>query len=656
MKRFTGLLSIIAILALVISCSDTELSLEPDVQQQGQAIVRSGNDGLPGLVMVKFAPGFNGEFQIEESAAGTTQMISGMNDFNKKAERIGITRMERVFPHAGKFEERSRRAGLHLWYAIEFDESIPVHRAMAELASVKEIAVVEPAVEAVRDNSSSNAFLPYTQGYPRPECDFTDPRLGEQWHYYNDGTVISTAVEGADARVLQGWEIETGKPEVIVCVVDGGIDITHEDLIPNLWINEAELNGTPGVDDDGNGYVDDIYGHNFIQGYSALLADTHGSHVAGTIAAKNNNNTGVAGVAGGDGTPGSGVRVMSAQIFATEKYWERSASSERIAAAIKYGADNGAVISQNSWGTKNATETSQVILEAIKYFIDNAGIDENGVQVGPMKGGLVIFAAGNEETSTRKYPAAEEIVVAVAAFGPDARKAYYSNWGDWVDISAPGGNLYLGTRAGVLSSIGGWDGRRIVSNAYDFFQGTSMACPHVSGVAALLVSRFGVGKPGLTPEDVKKMLYSTTYSIDAYNPDYAGLLGHGAVDAGAALRYSIQPENRPPVVEETIDDEVIEGLNRIRTINLADHFTDPDGDPLTFSTVCSREGIVEVSVSDGVLTYKTKAYGNTRVTITASDPSGEQVSTYFRVSCQMNASILPPVTGNKPGEMLPVAP
>lgn len=653
MKRFTGLFSVITILVLVISCSDIELNPENNQQPETQAVVRSSNDALPGVLLVKFASGFDGEFQIEQSAAGTTRMVSKLTDFNLKAERIGVTKMERVFPDAGKFEERSRRAGLHLWYAVEFNETVAVQQAISELSSGSEIAVVEPAVEAVRDGSGSAAYVPFSLAYPRPECSFDDPRLGEQWHYYNNGTVITTAVAGADARVLQAWEIETGKPEVIVCVVDGGVDITHEDIIPNLWINEAELNGTPGVDDDGNGYADDIHGYNFISGYTALVGDTHGTHVAGTIAAKNNNSTGVAGVAGGDGTPGSGVRIMSAQIFASEKYGDRSATSTRIAAAIKYGADNGAVISQNSWGIDNAVQTPQVILEAIEYFIANAGIDENGAQVGPMKGGLVIFAAGNEETSTRRYPAAEEKVMAVAAFGPDAKKAYYSNWGTWVDISAPGGNLALGTRAAVLSSVGGWDGRRVLSNAYDFFQGTSMACPHVSGVAALLISRFGVGKPGLTPEDVKTMLYSTTYNIDEYNPSYAGLLGCGAVDAGAALKYSMQPENRPPVISGEIDDQVIEGLNRTKSINLADYFSDPDGDPLTFSVVCSREGIADVSVSEGVLSYKTTAYGYTRVTITANDPSGELVSTYFRITCQMKSSTVNPGGGNRPGEMVP---
>lgn len=660
MRKYTGLFSILSMLVVLtllpVSCSETELIPEDEVKPESQAIVRSSANGLSGMVLVKFATDVDGEFQIEKTNAGITRVSSKLTDFNLRAERIGVTKMERVFPNAGKFEERSRRAGLHRWYTVEFNESVALQQAIDELASGSEIALVEPVVEAVRDQSNPATYVPFSLAYPRPECDFDDPNLGQQWHYYNDGTVISTAVEGADARILPAWKIETGRPEVIVCVVDGGIDITHEDIIPNLWINEAELYGTPGVDDDGNGYVDDVYGYNFISGYTSLLADTHGTHVAGTIAATNNNNTGVSGVAGGDGTLNSGVRVMSAQIFASEKYGDRSASSNRIALAIKYGADNGAVISQNSWGNKNASQTPQVIRDAIAYFIENAGMDENGIQVGPMKGGLVIFAAGNEETSTRRYPAAEENVIAVAAFGPDAKKAYYSNWGDWVDISAPGGNLALGTRAGVMSSVGGWDGRRILSNAYDYMQGTSMACPHVSGVAALLVSHFGVGKPGLTPEDVKDMLYSTTYSIDEYNPEYAGLLGCGAVDAEAALKYGMPHENRPPVINGTIADRVIEGLDRVITINLSDYFSDPDGDPLSFSVVCSREGIADVSVTEGVLTYKTTGYGYSRVTITASDPSGESVTTYFRITCQMRSSTVNPGGGNRPGEMVPVAP
>ena len=143
------------------------------------------------------------------------------------------------------------------------------------------------------------------------------------WPAVRDGSVSAHAKKGADCNVKPVWEKYTaGKSNVIVAIVDGGIDITHEDLVDNLYINEKEKNGQPNVDDDGNGFVDDVYGYNFVTADGVVGGkiepddDGHGTHVAGTVGARNNNGKGVAGVAGGDGTAGSGVRLMSCQTFA----------------------------------------------------------------------------------------------------------------------------------------------------------------------------------------------------------------------------------------------------------------------------------------------------------------------------------------------------
>ncbi len=130
---------------------------------------------------------------------------------------------------------------------------------------------------------------------------FNDPRLPEQWHYQNFGNISGT-VAGADINLFPAWEVTTGSPEVVVAIIDGGIDYTHEDLAANMCINEAELNGLPGVDDDGNGFVDDIYGFNFCTNSGEIYPHSHGTHVAGTVGAVNNNGIGVAGVAGGAGS------------------------------------------------------------------------------------------------------------------------------------------------------------------------------------------------------------------------------------------------------------------------------------------------------------------------------------------------------------------
>ena len=210
----------------------------------------------------------------------------------------------------------------------------------------------------------------------------------------------------------------------------------------------------------------------------------HGTHVAGTVAARNNNGKGVAGIAGGDGSADSGVRLLSCQIFRNKD------EQGDAAAAIKYAADNGAVICQNSWGyssTAGVTSMPQLLKEAVDYFIKMAGCDANGNQRpdSPMKGGVVMFAAGNENKEFSAYPACYAPTVSVAAMAWDFSKASYSNYAKWVTITAPGGDQdRFGTEAGVLSTVP----KKKVASGYAYFQGTSMACPHVSGIAALIAS------------------------------------------------------------------------------------------------------------------------------------------------------------------------
>ncbi len=448
-----------------------------------------------------------------------------ISQFNVLLSNINAKKMTRLFPNAGKFEKRTRREGLHLWYVVEFDENMPMNKALSNAKETKGIEIVEsvPTIKLFGANSKQTS-----------SSTFNDPELFKQWHYNNTGEVKYAKV-GADINLFKAWEIETGKPNVIVNIVDGGVDYNHEDLKESFYINEAELNGEAGKDDDNNGFIDDVYGYNFVEN-KGLIEDnnSHATHVAGTVAARNNNGIGVCGVAGGDGTANSGVRIINSQIFKEGQSggWGSSAS------AIKYGADNGAVISQNSWGYANPNSPSHYLYqsdrEAIEYFIKYAGCDNNGNQLpnSPMKGGVLIFAGGNEQSEYLSYPAAYEKVIGVSAMGTDFKKAYYSNWGDWVDIMAPGGEYGNGK---VYSTT--------PNNTYGYIEGTSMACPHVSGVAALVVSKFG--KQGFTNEDLKKRLLTALkdVNIDKENPRYKGKVGRGYLDAYKAL---VENENKKP--------------------------------------------------------------------------------------------------------------
>ena len=174
---------------------------------------------------------------------------------------------------------------------------------------------------------------------------WNDPQMSLQWHYQNFGD-IPYSVAGADINLFDAWKVSTGSPDVVVAIIDGGIDTSHEDLSQNLYVNLAELNGEAGKDDDGNGYVDDIYGFNFCTNEGKIYPHNHGTHVAGTVAAVNNNGIGVAGVAGGDGSVQTGVRLMSCQVFDPRS----GAGQGDFAKALVYACENGASIAQCSWG------------------------------------------------------------------------------------------------------------------------------------------------------------------------------------------------------------------------------------------------------------------------------------------------------------------
>jgi len=393
-------------------------------------------------------------------------------------EALGITGIYRLFPHAGEYEPRTRKEGLHRWYVVKYSSEVPMTKAQKSFEDIKGIDAFEP-VRQIKTN------------------DFND-MSSDLWGLSNPDK------KGFDINVRTVWEnYTTGNQKVIVSVVDSGIDLYHEDLATNCLTS-------------GN--------YNSVDGNSTIVAGDHGTHVAGTIAAVSNNGKGIAGIAGGDSAKGkSGVKLMSCQIFKTAA--DGSTVQGNSAAAIKWGADHGAVISQNSWGyTFDSNGDGELTGEeltnalnarisgsdkaAVDYFIKYAGCDNQGNQLpdSPMKGGIVIFAAGNDNIEMGA-PAEYDKIVAVGSVASDGTKSSFSNYGDWVDICAPGTD--------ILSTI--------PDNQYAFMDGTSMACPHVSGVAALLVSYFG--GPGFTSEMLKeKLLASSNKTIISQTHKIGGLV------------------------------------------------------------------------------------------------------------------------------------
>lgn len=461
---------------------------------------------VPGVLRVKLESEPSADICVASSDGST--VLTGIRTLDVAGTTLRITRMERVFPDAGKYEERTRREGLHLWYNVWYEQAETASNVARQVAVLDGIAAAEP-VYAVQTRALQSTEEQWAAVAPRAGAWlFDDPEVDKQWYLRNPGTA-AWAVEGADVGLTdEVWRQYNGDPSIVVAVVDGGIEVTHPDLADNIWTDE---NGS--------------HGWNFITNSSQLTAYSHATHVAGLIAAVNNNGKGISSIAGGDGTPGSGVRLMSCQIM------NGFSSRANYAAAIKYGADHGAVICQNSWGYENEQETAQTEKDAIDYFIKYAGCDENGDQLpgSPMKGGIVLFATNNHNSESEQdaAPADYEPVVAVAALNPDFTKASYSDYGSYIDISAPGGHFTIN---------GGKIWSTYTNGSYDYLSGASMACPLVSAACALIIQKYGVGQPGFTPERLKDILFGSATDIDAYNPNYIGKLGAGAVNIGKALQ------------------------------------------------------------------------------------------------------------------------
>jgi subtilisin family serine protease len=306
-----------------------------------------------------------------------------------------------------------------------------------------------------------------------------DPFFSQLWGLDNTGQRVNWTSGSPDADIdaREAWSVSTGSPDVVVAVIDTGVDGFHPDLAPNKWVNPGEDCAgcrTNGVDDDGNGYVDDWRGWDFANGDNDPTDDNgHGTHVAGTIAAAGNNGLGVAGVTWSS-------RIMPLKFLGADG----SGTTADAVSAILYARAKGVPILNNSWG---GGEFSQALLDAI--------------QQSDASGELFVAAAGNDFTNTDAepfYPSTYDVpnLVSVGASDQFDRKAWFSNYGTkTVDLSAPGTNIYST-----------WTGA-----SYRFADGTSMAAPHVSGAAALAKAAF----PNASGVGLKALLLRTLDPVPA---------------------------------------------------------------------------------------------------------------------------------------------
>ncbi len=615
-RNFTALL-LCSLLCIATSCSKA-LSEEEQETGDGPIIISEGI-GSP----------VSGELLLQIKASAATKAAgdassarAGEREIAQLMEGTPSFRLERLFPECGKFEERTRAEGLDRWYVATFDKALKTSDIVAQLRRCGSLECIEYSLAPTLADES-HAAQGFSAATVRPAATVSRKAAfpfnesadaqKKQWHYNNTGSVFgNTSLVGADADVWAAWQLCQGSSDVIVAIIDQGVKPDHEDLAANMWVNPGEIPGN-GIDDDGNGYIDDVYGYNYIAGNGTITTSatlSHGTHVAGTIAAVNNNGIGVNGIAGGSGK-GDGVRIMTLQCLGSSDSGDSGAGLGGTVRAMKYAADNGAVICQNSWGYTSKVSwntwtrnTYGALRRAMDYFVKYAGVDENGNQSGPMKGGIIIFAAGNEAVDYPCYPAADDAVVSVASYSYKGDGAVYTNYGTWIDISAPGGDTYVDSNyGGVYSTSVAADG----SSSYEYMQGTSMACPHVSGACALAVSYYygSEKRQGLTPSALKSALLSSAAPFrGSLSSVYDGKMGAGMLDTAALLRYMDflgDIPGRTMAVGQTL------------TIDLQAYF--PTVQVLSFSL--SEDGIVSASLEDGKLLLEGLSEG--KVTITLSN-------------------------------------
>jgi len=570
---------------------------------------------VPGELVVQFKLPSD---QIETARKSGGDLSLGIPSLDKIADKYNVTIGRQLFKGAKPVTLKGNYFDLSRYYLLRFDPA-------ADLDVVLEEFRKNPNVESVEKNAIHSIYATPNDGY-----------FSYQW-YHNQ-------TSDHDIDSPEAWDIETGSTGIIVAILDSGTRYFHPDLggvnasysnpgasRGNMWINTAELNGSSGYDDDGNGYVDDWIGWDFIDGVSNCWSgedcntedndprdfNGHGTHTAGIVGMITNDGYGMAGVAGGwnSGSQtvyGNGVKIMALRMGYSYNYLGQEYGVVDMAAAASafyYAADNGADIASCSWGSSN----SGGLGAAVSYFISS--------------GGLVFVAAGNDGDQSADYLNARGDCISVAATDENDNGASFTNYGTWVDICAPGTNIYSTFH----------DHSDPSTNYWASMGGTSMACPMAAGVGALIWSH----NPGWTASQVETQLYNSVENIDAYlSSKYIGKMGAGRINAYDAVNTG---GPAAPVAD-------FSGSPTSGTAPLTVFFSDLSTGDITSWSWDFGDGVGTSTAQNP--SYRYDNAGTYTVSLTVTGPGGSDTETkpdYITVTAPTSYANLPYSTGFESG-------
>ena len=405
---------------------------------------------------------------------------NALDKFNDILNNCKMINFEKIFPHKTELLKTSAESiDLSKFYILKYSDDISPYELIKEFSQNELVEYAEPK------------YLRELTHFPN------DVDFGNQW-----------ALRKIEAE--RAWDISRGSKEVIIAIVDTGVDWLHEDLSDNIWINTREIPNN-GIDDDNNGYIDDVRGWDFggLGNTAGPIPDNnpdedrpdHGTHVAGIASGVTNNSIGISGV---------GYNCLIMCVKTSQDNQRNLFGSPYVIygyEGIVYAADNGADVINCSWGGGGYSRFEDEI-----------------IQYANQKGAVIVAAAGNDGSfGSNYYPASYNHVIAVASTDESDIRSWFSNWGYYVDVAAPGSNIYST-----------WKSQFVGGSAYRDFNGTSMAAPHVAGVAGLMKATY----PNYTPDQIAEQIRVSSDNIDALNPSYKGLLGFGRLNAYRALTIS----------------------------------------------------------------------------------------------------------------------